>query len=335
MSANSPIIFEGNIITSRVRVARNLWGYNFKLNPTQANQVIEKVEEALSAYDDFTLYRLKDLRVEQILALKERYLISQALIDNKENGAVFISKDKTVSIMVNEEDVIREQCFIKGLRIFEAYKRLDAIDRKLSHYFNFAFDEQFGFLTACPTNVGTGLRASVMLFLPALTLSGKIKKLCDGASKLGMTVRGAYGEGSQEEGYVYQISNEVTLGLSEQEILQNVEDLVTSICNEERQEIERMLKNNDITLMDKSRKSYGYLTNAILLTYPEFLAHVGNVKIGAMLGMINIDNIDQIDQLIIDVRPNVLAVEKGKLTKLNEQVLRAKKVNKTLESIKE
>ncbi len=337
MLAKNPQFYEGNIITSRVRIARNLWGYPFNItNAGLASEIIQKVRSALDNYDDFKLFRLKSLSSVQLQALKEKHLISQALIDNAEYSGALISLDESVSIMINEEDVIREQCFMKGLRIFEAYKKLDRIDDELSKHFNFAYDKTLGYLTACPTNVGTGLRASVMLFLPALTLSGKIKKVIEVAKAKGVAVRGAFGEGSDSEGYTYQISNEITLGLTEQEILQGVEDFVLAVCEEEREEIENLLKTEELVLMDKAKKSFGYLTNAILLNYEEFLSHIGNVKLGAMLGMIGIDDIEQIDNLITDVRPAIISSDKKKnSTALDNQVLRAKLVRSVLEKIKE
>ena len=206
MATLNPDIFKGNIVMSRVRLARNLKNYPFKVeNPALAKDLVKKVYRALVKSDTFNLYFMSNMSDVKLEAMKERHLISQNLIDNRSCGAALINQDESVSIMVNEEDVIREQCFMKGLRLNEAYKRLDKIDDDLEKNLELAFDSKLGYLTACPTNLGTGLRASVMLFLPALTVSGKISALIKEANKLGLTVRGLYGEGSEAEGYMYQM----------------------------------------------------------------------------------------------------------------------------------
>jgi protein arginine kinase len=263
--------------------------------------------------------------------MKEKMLISEALIENRECGAALISADKSVSVMINEEDIIREQCFMKGLRLSEAYRKILKIDTELSKNLDVAFDKRFGYLTACPTNLGTGLRASVLLFLPALTESGKIKALLKEVEKIGLTVRGAYGEGSVGEGFMYQISNEVTLGVSEEEIINTVEETVLNICALERKETERLFGKNELKIIDRVRKSFGILTNAVLLDYKEFLSHVSLVKMGAMLGMIDISDLEGIDDLILAVRPAVLCQQYDrKLSEIDRDLFRAEIVSKKL-----
>jgi protein arginine kinase len=223
-----------------------------------------------------------------------------------------------------------------GLHLFEAYKKLNRIDDDLSNNLDIAFDKNFGYLTACPTNLGTGLRASVMMFLPALSTAGKIPQLIKDTQKLGLTVRGIYGEGSNAEGYIYQISNEVTLGVSEQEILQEVERTVLEICNAEHDLMKKLFVRNELQTMDKARKSFGVLTNAVMLEYSEFLAHIANVKLGAMLGLLNITDLTAIDELIIRVRPANVCEQYGKkLTAVNRDLFRAEVVGKKLLKIKE
>jgi protein arginine kinase len=238
--------------------------------------------------------------------------------------------------MVNEEDVLREQCLLKGLMLKEAYQTLDKIDDAISKELDFAFDKKFGYLTACPTNVGTGLRASVMLFLPALTESGKIGALVKEVSKLGLTVRGHYGEGSDAEGYMYQISNEVTLGVSEEQILREVESTVQDICRAERDEMEKIFARNELKTMDRARKAYGILTNAVILGYGEFLSHVALVKLGAMMGYISIDNIEEIDDLIIKARPaNICELYGKRLSATDRDLYRAEFVGRKLIKLKD
>lgn len=337
MKVIQPDIYAGNIIMSRVRLARNLKGYPFKIRDTAvAKDVVKKVYRALVRSDTFNLFYASNLSEIKLEAMKERHLISQNLIDNRERGAALINQDESISVMVNEEDTIREQCFMRGLRLKEAYKRIDRVDDDLGKNLELAFDADYGYLTACPTNLGTGLRASVMLFLPALTESGKIGALADEVQKLGLTVRGLYGEGSEAEGFMYQISNEVTLGVSEYDIIREVEATVESICRAERDEMERLYVKHELKTMDKARKAYGVLTNALLLSYGEFMSHIARVKLGAMLGLINISNLSEIDDLIISVRPANICEQYGKrLSAVDRDLFRAEIVGKKLQKLKE
>lgn len=332
MNVVNPQLFRGSIIMSRVRLARNLRGYPFAVRDVRlAKDVVKKVNRALVKCDTFNLYYMANLSDISLEAMKERHLISQNLIDNRECGAALINRDETLSIMVNEEDVIREQCFMKGFYITEAYNRLSLIDDELAKTLDIAYDENYGYLTACPTNLGTGLRASVMMFLPALTESGKITDLVEEAERLGLTVRGIYGEGSSAEGYTYQISNEVTLGVTEEQILSEVEDAVTRICTAERNESERLYGKRELKTMDRARKSFGILTNAVLLGYDEFLKNLANVKLGAMMGAIEIEEFEKLDDLAVAVRPANLCEQYGKpLSAVDRDLYRAELVGKLL-----
>lgn len=337
MEIKNPALYDGNVIISRIRLARNVSGYPFKIKDSLlAKDLVKKVYRALVRADTFNLFYVSNLSDVKLEAMKERHLISQNLVENYDCGAALINQDESISVMVNEEDHIREQCFMRGLHLTEAYERLSVIDDALSKNLDVAFDKNFGYLTACPTNLGTGMRASVMMFLPALTESGKIGALVKEVSKLGLTVRGGYGEGSDAEGYMYQISNEVTLGVSEQEILNSVEQTVLEICQAEHDQMKKLYIKNELKTMDKTRKSYGVLTNAVMLSYEEFLSHVAQVKLGAMLGLIDISDVDAIDDLIIRVRPANLCEQYGKkLSALNRDLFRAEIVGKKLLKLKE
>ncbi len=324
-------LFRGYIIMSRIRLARNLKGYPFTADKLSAKEIVKKVNRALLKCDTFNLYFMANLDDITLEAMKEKHLISEALIENRECGAALINADKTVSVMVNEEDVIREQCFMRGLRLTEAYRKLSKIDEELSKNLDIAYDSQLGYLTACPTNLGTGMRASVLLFLPALTESGKINGLIRQVEGMGLTVRGLYGEGTAGEGFMYQVSNEVTLGVSEEDILKSVENVVLDICKAERKETERLFKNKELKTIDRVRKSFGVLTNAVLLDYKEFLSHIALIKLGAILGMIDITETEAIDDLIINVRPAVLCEKHGKkLTAVDRDLFRAEIVSQKL-----
>ena len=337
MKVVNPDFYAGNIIKTRVRLARNLQDYPFKVKDQKvALDIVQKVNRALVKCDTFNLYFTSRVSALTLEAMKERHLISSNLIENKDCGAVLVNPDESISVMINEEDVIREQCFMRGLRLKEAYERLTLLDDELDKYLNIAFDKRLGYLTACPTNVGTGLRASVMLFLPALTETGRIRDLIEEVQRLGLTVRGLYGEGSDAEGAIYQISNEVTLGASEYDILKEVEETVMEICQAERVEEERIYIKKELKTMDRAKKSFGVLTNAVMLSYSEFLSHIANVKLGAMLGMISISDVSAIDDLIISVRPANLCEQYGKrLSSEGRDLFRAELVGKKLLKNKE
>ena len=330
-------LYVGNIVTTRIRLARNISGYPFHIDDySEAREIVKKVNRALVRADTFNLFYVSNLTDIKLESMKERHLISQNLIDNREFGAVLINQDQSISVMINEEDHIREQCFMRGLRLTEAYENICRIDDDIAKNLDIAFDDKYGYLTACPTNLGTGMRASVLMFLPALTESGKIGALINEATKLGLTVRGLYGEGSDAEGFMYQISNEITLGVSEQEILTQVEQTVLQICKAERDEMQRLYVRNELSVMDKAHKSFGVLTNAIVLSYSEFMSHIARVKLGAMLGMIEISNISEIDELIVKVRPASLCETHGKrLSNQSRDLFRAEIVGKALLKIKE
>ncbi len=332
MARMDPEFYRGIIIMSRVRLARNIHGYPFTIRDAKtAKEVIKKVNRALIKCDTFNLFYMSNFDDIKLEAMKERHLISQYLIDNRSSGAALINQDESVSVMINEEDVIREQCFTKGFLLREAYNRLSAIDDELIKNLDIAYDEKYGFLTACPTNLGTGLRASVMMFLPALTESGMIRDLIIEVERLGLTVRGIYGEGSKAEGCTYQISNEVTLGVSEEQIISTVEDAVERICSAEREEMKRVFLRNKLKTMDRAKKSFGVLTNAVMLNYDEFLSHFENVKLGVLLGYINIDDIEQLDDLTVAVRPANLCEQYGKpLSAMDRDLFRAEVVGKKL-----
>ena len=336
MSLFFPNLYKGIILKSRIRLARNINSYPFFIEDEKvAESVIKKVYSALAKADTFNLYygsKLSDLELQN---LKEKHIISSAFIENRSRAGALVNSDQSISLMINEEDVIREQCFMKGLKLSEAYQRLNKIDDVLIDSFDIAYDERFGFLTACPTNLGTGLRASVMLFLPALTKSGKIPELVSEMKNLGMTVRGVCGEGSRSEGYTYQISNEITLGVSESEIIESVSSAVEAIVKAERDGIEKMFKNNKIQLTDAVYRSYGILTNALLMTFSEYTEHIGNVKLGAMLKLIEIDDIESIDDLTEEVKDAVICINYGKkLTDIARQLYRAEAVKYKLKKLR-
>lgn len=333
-------ITKKTVISTRVRLARNLEGYPFPSHlksEKQAKEIIRLVSSGFSRLDEFKLYYMDAVDDENAVCLMENHLISPMLIKNKRFSAALINTQENVSIMINEEDHLREQCIVKGFDLPLAYDTMNGIDNRIGKSMKFAFDEQFGFLTACPTNLGTGLRASVMLFLPALTVNGIMPRVIRSISRLGLTVRGVYGEGSDAEGYMYQISNEVTLGVTEEEILTQVKEAVLKICELEEAERRNLVQGSSaLEIQDECLRAYGILTNCAKISTREFVSLTAKVKLGACLGYINIDDVSAIDDLVIKLTPSNITAAAGKqLTALERDVYRAQYCAKAFRKMKE
>lgn len=330
--------YDKTVVSTRVRLARNLEGYPFPAHlkdEKTSKEIIRLVSSALNRLDEFNLYYMDSISEEVALSLKENHLISPNLIENRKYSAALINREESVAIMINEEDHLREQCIVKGLDLRLAYDTMSEIDNRISRSMKFAYDSQLGYLTACPTNLGTGLRASVMFFLPAITINGLIPKVIRSVSRLGLTVRGSYGEGSEAEGYLYQISNEVTLGVTEEEILSQVEEVVLKVCLLEEAERANLKRGGAaLDIQDECMRSYGILTNCAKLNAGELAKLAANVKLGACLGYIKLDDVSQIDELVVKMRPSNIAAAAGRrLTPTERDVYRAQYVSKYLKKI--
>lgn len=303
----TPKFVRNVVMTTRIRLARNLAGFPFpsKMNDHHAAEILYLVEQGLKKIDTdaYARYDVGKLKSIEASLLQEQYLISAELSKRTESGAAFVSSDKTVSIMVNEEDHLREQYICKGFELLNAYERLSALDDGLSSVLDFAFDETLGYLTACPSNLGTGMRASVMMFLPGLTWNGEIKNVFHAWKSNGMTIRGSFGEGSEAEGYLYQVSNERTLGWSEKEILEKVSNFTMTLCDQELRAREQMLKTVETETRDRCLRSYGALCNCALLDLSEFLRKIADVRLGLALGFLKAESEAAFDEFMDDMRP--------------------------------
>ena len=300
------------VISTRIRLARNFAAYPFpkKMDEAQAEDIVLLVREGLRELDGFIEYDMASLTEEESLQLQESYVISRALTKSK-GGAVFLSPDKSLSIMVNEEDHLREQYICKGFDLMRAYERICGIDDCLAAMYDFAFDEKLGFITACPSNLGTGMRASVMLFLPGLASSGELKKLFPEIKAAGMTVRGAFGEGTSSEGFLYQVSNERTLGVSEGEILTEMQETTMRLCEKEVLARQKMLKEDGDELRDRCLRAYGVLTNCAILSEEEFLSKMTDIRLGVALGFLEAIDWKGFDDFLNDMRPAAFMVSNG------------------------
>ena len=309
----SPEVIETTVVSTRIRLARNLRAYPFpvKLKKAQAEEIVRVVRGALSEIDHgFVEYDMWNTHPEQIRLLQEQHLISPALAA-KSYGAAFVSADRHVSVMVNEEDHLREQYILKGFNLYKAYERMNGLDDAFQCRLDFAYDKRLGFLTACPSNVGTGMRASVLMFLPGLERSNALKSLLPSLKASGMTVRGMFGEGTAAEGFSYQVSNERTMGLSEKEILDQMIQVTLKICELEHREREKMRAADTIALKDGCLRAYGLLTNCALLPLKELKDGMVQIKLGLALGFFKAPNTEAFNDFLADMRPASFRLENG------------------------
>lgn len=324
------------VITSRIRLARNVDGlvYPSKLNDDRAMLVARKVYDAINRQDTFNLFRMANISEIDGNVLREKHLISPDLLSSGQNGAAIINESETISIMINEEDHIREQCILNGLSLKEAYKTINILDDAISADVQFAFDPKLGYLTSCPTNIGTGMRASAMMFLPGLSILHQLEKCVNAAARLNMTVRGIYGEGSSADGYLFQISNQKTLGVSEQEIIDSVEASIGHIADAELRARGELLSLQEAKLRDQIMRAYGILCHAYLLESKEFMQLIALVKLGAYYGFIKISEPERLERLFTDCQPaNITDLSGKNLTDEQRDSYRAHYVKKTLKDI--
>ena len=318
------------VISTRIRIARNLADYPFpvRLDNKSKIEVNEKIRDALDGKENLTYTELKTLTRSQIVSLAERHLISPEFASNSDARALIMSDNEDISIMLCEEDHIRIQVMKSGLALKEAYELADKIDTEINQSLKYAFDEKLGYLTQCPTNLGTGMRASVMLHLPALTAKGQIGSLASTVSKLGLTIRGAYGEGMSAMGDLYQLSNQVSLGISEKSAIDNLKTITLQLAAQERAAREEASKS--IETEDAVFRAYGILKSARILSTKEFMSLISKVRLGAVLGMIKTD-LKTINELMVSMQPATINAFVGKTLSLEERdVERAKIVRERL-----
>ena len=299
-------MFDDIVLSSRIRLARNIDGLNFPsklVDYEEALSVTKGVYNLLEEYGDFEFYKLKNLDNIKSLVLLEEHLISKELLDNKDISAVAINFKDGLSVMINEEDHIRQQCFLHGFNLSKAYEKISVLDELILENFKIAYDEKLGFITASPSNLGTGMRASLMLFLPALTMTGRIEALVNSISKIGLTVRGYYGEGSKAIGYLYQISNESCLGDNEEHIIKTVENVASKVCEMEEEFRKQLLCDMGDEIKDKAMRAFGILKNCYILSSDEAVKLLSEVKLGCSLGIITLKDKLLPDKLLVETQP--------------------------------
>lgn len=324
------------VMQTRIRLARNLKKYPFpiRLNTAGKNEVAEEIIKAVKNCNSplskqLDVLYVKDLTEPQRISLVEQHLASPEFMSDSAGRALILSKDKTMSIMINEEDHIRLQILYKDLSLEQAYDTADKLDTLLDENLDFAFDEKLGYLTQCPTNLGTGMRASVMLHLPALKSGKAIGRIAGNLSKLGLTIRGAYGEGTEPEGAMYQLSNQVTLGISEKAAIENLKNIAQQLVTQELQAEKRMCES--LETQDKISRSLGILRSAKLISCKEALELLSNVRFGINSGIIEDIDLNTVDELITEIQPATMMVNKNeKILPRERDILRAEILNAKL-----
>lgn len=314
---------------SRIRLARNLRGLPFPAvaDEHQAAEVVRQVREAVSQSPE--LRGMLFVPMESLSPLERQLLLERHLIspDHAREGgrkAVVLREDEAVSVMVNEEDHLRIQALMPGLQLAAAWELADKVDDALEQYLPYAFSEQRGYLTACPTNVGTGLRASLMLHLPALVSTGQINRIIQAVGRFGLVVRGLYGEGTQALGNIFQFSNQVTLGHTESDIIQHLINVTRQVIDQEREARQMLLRRDKMALEDRVARAYGTLAHARVVSSQEALQMLSDVRLGIDLGILDGLKPEILQELLVAIRPAHLQMRTGReLSPAERDVLRA------------
>ncbi|MBO9131063.1 protein arginine kinase [Bacillus sp. 165] len=301
------------VLSSRIRLARNLQNYSFPtlFSSKEAKEIIDMCEEKLSYQPFLSFGKLELLKMSEVQPIErkvlvEKHLISPDLAENSYSGACLLSENEKISIMINEEDHIRIQYLAPGFQLSEALEIANHLDDWIEEKAEYAFDEEYGYLTSCPTNVGTGLRASVMMHVPALVLTQQMKRIIPAINQLGLVVRGMYGEGSEAVGNIFQISNQITLGKSEEEIVEDLKSVVQQLIEQERSAREALMKTSPIPLEDKVYRSLGILVNSRLIESNEAASCLSDVRLGIDIGYIKNISKNILNELMILTQPGIL-----------------------------
>lgn len=321
-------------VSTRIRLARNLSGIPFpaRMTDEQRHELNCRVKNAIAKSNTPFAKSLKyidmgDIPSAEVQAMVERHVISPEFAAAKADRAIILSGDESISIMIGEEDHIRIQVILGGLQLEKAYDIAEQLDTLLFDSLHFAFDRNLGFLTECPTNLGTGLRASVMLHLPVIESSGEISRLADSVGKIGFTVRGMYGEGSKAKASMYQVSNQITLGISEKNAIANLNIITRQLMEKERGEREAL---NRIKLEDMCFRALGTLQNCRILSSEEMMNLLSLIKLGMSMGIIKSDALPV--KLLIEGQPYMLMKKYGQTQPEERDIYRANFIREALKN---
>lgn len=317
------------VISSRIRIARNLASESFPIIATQeqSKAVQDKVKTVMELPElhdisKFEWVTLEELNELQKRVLVEKHLISPNLAGESKNGAVILSENEAISVMVNEEDHLRIQCLFPGFQIKEAWELANQMDDIFESQLDYAYDEKRGYLTSCPTNVGTGIRASVMLHLPALVITQQINRILTAINQVGLAVRGIYGEGSEALGNLFQISNQITLGQSEEEIISNLYSVAKQIIEHERAARQKLLAESSHRVLDRVSRSFGILSHAAIIDSKEAAQRLSDVRLGIDLELIKGVSANVLNELMVMTQPGFLQQYAGQKLNPDERDLR-------------
>lgn len=318
------------VISTRIRMARTIDGYKFPhlLSSEEKNNIIDILNKVIKN-TDYKLLKMSDIDNITKLSLFEQHLISKEFLE-KEDSAMIINEDSTIVAMINEEDHLRIQSFSSGLNIKECYDSLLKFIKILEDNLNFAVSDKYGYITSCPTNIGSATRVSIMLHLPALKKVGVLNKLFEQVTNVGISVRGFYGENTSGEGDMYQISNKKTLGISDEEIMINIGEVVDSIIKQERKAREMLVK-SDMYLEDRIYRAYGILKNARRISDDEALSLLSKIRLGASINILKDVTLKKVQELMVDTKQYTLkTIYKEDFSKDEEELKRAEHIRKEL-----
>jgi len=325
------------VISTRLRLARNIDTFPFKgmISEEEEKRIEEFVTPKISGDlldGGMRYFKLDTLDELDRLLLVENHLISMEHCEAKGPRGVAFNASGSISIMVNEEDHLRIQVILPGLALEEGWQAINRIDDQLAENVTWSFDETYGYLTSCPTNVGTGLRVSVMLHLPALVLSKHIEKVFNAVSQVNLAVRGLFGEGSQAVGDFFQISNQITLGVTPEEITKNVANVLNKIIEYERDVRKALLSDSRKLLEDKVWRALGLLRGARAISSEETLSYLSSVRLGVTLGLVEDISLETVNQLFLDVQPGHLQkIENQSLDSETRDIIRANLIRRRLQ----
>lgn len=330
------------MIYSRVRLARNWKAYPFpyKLDDTQGRQLVECLEAGLrdiseAAEHDYDFAFLEQLREIDRLALRERKILNSTIVNRKAPTGIILSKDESVSLILNGADHIRLQCLRPGMGLSEAWEEADRLDDYINERFEYAFDSKYGYLTSYPTNVGTGMRASVVVHLPLLSLGNKFRSMLGDMSRFGVNIKGFFGDGQENRGCLYEISNQKTLGQTEHELVDTVSRVAGQLAVQELRVREMALKGHSLQYMDEVFKSYGVLKYAKRLSFKEAMSFLSSLQMGVGCGLISFEQEPQIFAMMLGIQPaNLQKLAQKPLDRDELEVARANYVRAELPELK-
>ncbi|MFH0840167.1 MAG: protein arginine kinase [Candidatus Omnitrophota bacterium] len=324
------------VISSRVRIARNIKDHPFCQwsGKKERMEILSQAKDAITNSKDMKgalFVRITDLDEVDRLFLIERHLMSREHALADESKALAVDEKEIISVMINEEDHIRAQAIQSGFNVADTWRIIDAFDNDLATKLDYCYTERWGYLTACPTNIGTGMRSSVMMHLPALVITNQIGKVLQAVIKLGITARGLYGEGSEASGNFFQISNQVTLGRLEEDIIDNIEKLINQVIGREKSARDYLLTNSRASVCDRIWRAYGTLKSARIITSDETIRLLSLIRLGVDIGIITDIDRKILNELFIFTQPaHLQKLEAKKLSSSERDMKRADLIREKL-----